>query len=566
SAEATPADQAIYLRRLTNALNGEGYSYFVIEAFDQPWKVSAEGSVGAYWGVYNADRKAKFNFTGPVVPIPKWRALAIASAVLAVLAFTLLLIDSSSLRQRGRTFLAVVSFACASVLVWIAYDYSQQYSTWFSLTVGALLGVGALGVVIVLFTEAHELAEAVWTRKRRRPFLPITAAQAYRPKVSIHVPCYNEPPELLKQTLDALARLDYPDYEVLVIDNNTRDPAVWQPVEAHCARLGERFRFFHVAPLEGFKAGALNFALGHVAADVEVVAVIDADYCVDPDWLRHMVPHFGDPRIAVVQSPQDYRDQHESAFKRLCYAEYKGFFHIGMVTRNDRDAIIEHGTMTMIRRSVLDELRWPEWCITEDAELGLRVFEKGLSAAYFERSYGKGVMPDTFIDFKKQRFRWAYGAIQIMKRHTDALLRGRVIAQCSANSGLAQLLQTWLPRWGLEYKRLETDDSLLGHSLDVLISDCPDCLMGLRPSIGTPILLVTAYGSFLEPELARRLSPLRQLARPLSRNQLYQALKHVLEHTAIAPSSASDTTGEQRNTRVLLVEDNPVNQLVAKGL
>ncbi|MDO2048633.1 glycosyltransferase, partial [Escherichia coli] len=100
--------------------------------------------------------------------------------------------------------------------------------------------------------------------------------------------CYNEPPELLKQTLDALARLDYPDYEVLVIDNNTRDPAVWQPVEAHCARLGERFRFFHVAPLEGFKAGALNFALGHVAADVEVVAVIDADYCVDPDWLRHM--------------------------------------------------------------------------------------------------------------------------------------------------------------------------------------------------------------------------------------------------------------------------------------
>ncbi|WP_145000176.1 two-component system sensor histidine kinase/response regulator SagS [Pseudomonas aeruginosa] len=145
-------------------------------------------------------------------------------------------------------------------------------------------------------------------------------------------------------------------------------------------------------------------------------------------------------------------------------------------------------------------------------------------------------------------------------------LRGRVIAQCSANSGLAQLLQTWLPRWGLEYKRLETDDSLLGHSLDVLISDCPDCLMGLRPSIGTPILLVTAYGSFLEPELARRLLPLRQLARPLSRNQLYQALKHVLEHTAIAPSSASDTAGEQRNTRVLLVEDNPVNQLVAKGL
>ncbi|MCP1641877.1 glycosyltransferase [Pseudomonas citronellolis] len=424
-ATATQADQAIYLRELTNALNKKGYNYFVVEAFDQPWKYTDEGSVGAYWGVFNAARQPKFNFQGPVVAIPKWRVLAIASVVLALLTFTLLLIDSSALRQRGRTFLAVVSFVCASILVWIGYDYSQQYSTWFSITVGVLLGIGALGVVIVLFTEAHELAEAVWTRKRRRLFLPVTDAEAYRPKVSIHVPCYNEPPEMLKETLNALARLDYPDFEVLVIDNNTKDPAVWEPVQAHCELLGPRFRFFHVAPLAGFKGGALNYALQFVAPDAEVIAVIDSDYCVEPDWLKHMVPHFADPQIAVVQSPQDYRDQHESAFKRLCYAEYKGFFHIGMVTRNDRDAIIEHGTMTMVRRQVLDELKWAEWCITEDAELGLRVFERGLSAAYFERSYGKGLMPDTFIDFKKQRFRWAYGAIQIMKRHTDALLRGR---------------------------------------------------------------------------------------------------------------------------------------------
>jgi cellulose synthase/poly-beta-1,6-N-acetylglucosamine synthase-like glycosyltransferase len=177
--------------------------------------------------------------------------------------------------------------------------------------------------------------------------------------------------------------------------------------------------------LAGFKGGALNYLLPHTAKDAEVIAVIDSDYCVDRNWLKHMVPHFADPKIAVVQSPQDYRDQHESAFKKLCYSEYKGFFHIGMVTRNDRDAIIQHGTMTMTRRTVLEELGWAEWCICEDAELGLRVFEKGLSAAYAHNSYGKGLMPDTFIDFKKQRFRWAYGAIQIIKHHAAALLRGK---------------------------------------------------------------------------------------------------------------------------------------------
>ncbi|PAU52780.1 beta-(1-3)-glucosyl transferase [Pseudomonas sp. PIC25] len=424
-AEASQADQAIYLRTLVNTLNSKGYNYFIVEAFDQPWKVSDEGSVGAYWGVYNAERQPKFNFEGPVVEIPQWRILVIASVVLALLALALLLIDGSSLRQRGRTFLTFVSFAAGSILVWIGYDYSQQYSTWFSLTVGCLLAMGALGVVIVLLTEAHELAEAVWTSKRRRPFPPVTAENAYRPKVSVHVPCYNEPPEMVKETLDALARLDYPDYEVLVIDNNTKDPAVWEPVQAYCETLGPRFRFFHVAPLAGFKGGALNYALERTAPDAEVVAVIDSDYCVSPNWLKHMVPHFADPKIAVVQSPQDYRDDKDSLFKKLCYAEYKGFFHIGMVTRNDRDAIIQHGTMTMTRKSVLDELKWAGWCITEDAELGLRVFQKGLSAAYFEDSYGKGLMPDTFIDFKKQRFRWAYGAIQIMKRHARSLLFGK---------------------------------------------------------------------------------------------------------------------------------------------
>ncbi|MDH0300710.1 MULTISPECIES: glycosyltransferase [unclassified Pseudomonas] len=424
-ADATQADQAIYLRTLVNTLNRRGYNYFVIEAYDQPWKASDEGSVGAYWGVYNAERQQKFNFEGPIVAIPQWRALAVASVVLAMIALAILLIDGSALRQRGRTFLTFITFLCGSVLVWIAYDYSQQYSTWFSLTVGVLLALGALGVFIVLLTEAHELAEAVWIHKRRREFLPVQGDSAYRPKVSVHVPCYNEPPEMVKQTLDALAALDYPDFEVLVIDNNTKDPAVWEPLKAHCEKLGERFRFFHVAPLAGFKGGALNYLIPHTAKDAEVIAVIDSDYCVDRNWLKHMVPHFADPKIAVVQSPQDYRDQHESAFKKLCYSEYKGFFHIGMVTRNDRDAIIQHGTMTMTRRTVLEELGWAEWCICEDAELGLRVFEKGLSAAYAHNSYGKGLMPDTFIDFKKQRFRWAYGAIQIIKHHAAALLRGK---------------------------------------------------------------------------------------------------------------------------------------------
>src|SRR5690606_12078153 len=96
--------------------------------------------------------------------------------------------------------------------------------------------------------------------------------------------------------------------------------------------------------------------------------------------------------------------------------------HIGMITRNERNAIIQHGTMTLVRRDLLERSGgWAEWCITEDAELGLRILEDGQETLYVPQTYGRGLMPDTFMDYKKQRFRWAYGAMQILKRHAKAL-------------------------------------------------------------------------------------------------------------------------------------------------
>ena len=426
--DATPsqANQASFLRRFLQQAEEKGYIYYVMEAFDQPWKERQESGVGTYWGVYDIHRQAKFTFTEPVVSVPHWRELAAISILFGVLALLVLFRDSEGLRSSGRGFLALVAYGAATGSVWMFYDYTRQYMTLNAVLVGIILFIGTLGVLVVLFAEAHEWAESLWLRQwRRQPKQPIEPDTGL-PMVSIHVPAYNEPPSMLIETLDALSRLDYPNYEVLVIDNNTRDPAVWQPVERHCAKLGAHFRFFHRAPLAGFKAGALNFTLRETHPDAEVIAVIDSDYQVDSAWLRDLVPQFHRPEIAIVQSPQDYRDGGENCFKAMCLAEYRGFFHIGMITRNERNAIIQHGTMTMVRRSVLNDVGgWGEWCITEDADLGLRVFEHGHEAVYVPRSYGRGLMPDTFLDFKKQRFRWAYGAVQIIKRHLGSLFGAR---------------------------------------------------------------------------------------------------------------------------------------------
>ncbi|EUB76158.1 integral membrane sensor hybrid histidine kinase [Pseudomonas sp. GM41(2012)] len=155
--------------------------------------------------------------------------------------------------------------------------------------------------------------------------------------------------------------------------------------------------------------------------------------------------------------------------------------------------------------------------------------------------------------------------------HTRALppasLQGKVIAITTASSGLAELLNSVLPGWGLDYEQRSIDDSLLGLNPDVLITDCPECLFGLRPSCTAPILLVTAYGSFMPSEQALALAPLQQQARPLARNALYQTLRRTLQPELNTINGARlDVLSPQRRGRVLLVEDNPVNQLVAKGM
>jgi exo-beta-1,3-glucanase (GH17 family)/cellulose synthase/poly-beta-1,6-N-acetylglucosamine synthase-like glycosyltransferase len=448
NAIASEANEAIFLRRFLERAKVENYEYYLMEAFDQTWKKETEGSVGAYWGVFDAYRNPKFTFTEPIVKVPQWRWLAGSSIVMALFVFFILLFDSHTLMSRGKGFLAIIAYGCSVSIVWAGYDYTNQYLTPAIVVVGIVLAMGFLGISLVLLAEAHEWAETSWVKRRRRLFIPLDSVPKYNPvkypKVSVHVPAYNEPPEMVKETLNSLAQLDYPDFEVLVIDNNTKDPNIWQPVSDHCRKLGDRFRFFHVDPLQGFKAGALNFAMRHTSENAEIIAVIDSDYKANSSWLKDLVPYFSKKEVGFVQAPQDYRDGNEKPFKAMCHAEYKGFFHIGMVTRNDRNAIIEHGTMTMIRASVLRGIGgWAEWCITEDAELGLRIFEQGYEGVYVKKSYGKGLIPDTFIDYKKQRYRWAYGAIQILKRHGKILL-GKKPSKLSIGQRY-HFLAGWLP-------------------------------------------------------------------------------------------------------------------------
>src|SRR3984885_11107439 len=418
-----PITQAVVLRNFVARATALDIDYNIIEAIDQPEKLF-EGNVGPYWGILNASLRPKFAWTGQLVDAEYWKAAGCAVLVGLLLSLSILLLPGATIGQV--TLLAgadhVIGDWCASVLgYWHAHYFLHGEVIAFG------IGLPLLGLLApILLSRVGELAAVTFGCNPLRllrvaPPPPDAAA----PMVSIHIPAYREPPEMLLRTIDSVARLEYPNFECLVIINNTPEPAFWQPIETRCRELGPRFKFIRVENLQGFKAAALRLAMTEAAPDAEIIGVIDADYVVDPRWLSDLVPSFGDPEVGLIQAPQDHRDGDRSFIHAAMNAEYAGFFDIGMVERNEFNAIIVHGTMCLIRRTAMAAAGgWSSDTICEDSDLGLSIMELGWRAHYTNRRYGWGLLPQDYQAFRVQRARWATGAVQIVRKHWRKCLPG----------------------------------------------------------------------------------------------------------------------------------------------
>jgi len=429
NADPGPFAQAVVLRNFVTRAEAIGMEYNIVEAMDRPWKFF-EGGVGPYWGILNNAGEPKFSWVGPIVNPNYWKLAAIAVLIGILMSLPILRLSEPTVLQA-----VLLSAAANGVGAWFATVFAYWDGHYFvlgsafALTLGLILLVP---LVLIAMARIEEIAAIAFGHSPHRlirkgaPLVPATMGENLTfPKVSIHVPAYFEPPEMLKQTLDAVSRLDYPNFECVVIINNTPDPAFWQPIQDHCRALGERFKFINAEKVKGFKAGALRIAMERTDADAEIIGVIDADYVVDPDWLKDLVPLFADPHVGLVQAPQDHRDQDRSLMHYMMNGEYAGFFDIGMIQRNEENAIIVHGTMCLIRRAAMDMAGgWGGDTICEDTDLGLAIQEHGWLTHYTNHRYGRGLLPDTYEAFKKQRHRWAYGGFQIVKKHWRRFLPG----------------------------------------------------------------------------------------------------------------------------------------------
>lgn len=256
----------------------------------------------------------------------------------------------------------------------------------------------------------------------------------YHPFVSVHVAAYNEK-RVLERLLLALDQLEYPDYEVVVVDDSN-DESV-QILQRWMGR--PRFKILHRTSREGYKGGALREALKVTDPRAEYIVVFDADSVPFPDSIERLLPHFyrvsessankpletafgrDDPpsepgqikrrqEVAAVQSYQWHvLNKSESWLTEAVRAEYAGSY---MVERPFQDAIgslkMIAGTAYMIRADILREVGWGT-SITEDWELTLKLYSRGYKVAYTPWAETPAECVSTFSRLARQRMRWAEG-------------------------------------------------------------------------------------------------------------------------------------------------------------
>ena len=471
AALASPQAQARFVREFLARAEARNLDYYLMEAIDQPWKQAIEDSVGAHWGMLDAYRNPKFDFAGTVQADPHWRGKALWSSLLGALFILPFLLRFAAMRLAGRIAFALMAQGVSALAVLLATLPLIHYLGPLDWAVLAVLVPALLLMAAILLAQSFEFAELFWAGSLGRIALPrpLPTGQP-APRVSIHLACCNEPPGMVIATIDSVLALEWPEFELVVVDNNTRDATLWQPVADHIesrrSKGDARVRFFHLPEWPGYKAGALNFALLHTDPAAGWIAVVDADYRVDPGWLESVAGHFADPRVGIVQAPQAHRDWQGSLFQRMMNWEYEGFFRIGMHHRHERDAIVQHGTMTLIRAAALREANgWDEGCIVEDTELGLRLFERGWCAVYVDQVFGSGLVPGDFDAWCRQRQRWAQGAMQILRRHAGRLLRGTNLTRGQRY----HFLTGWLP-WIGDALHLVFSLAAIGWTIAVLLA------------------------------------------------------------------------------------------------
>ena len=327
-----------------------------------------------------------------------------------------------------RSVTVVALVATVAYLAWRAFFTLNLDAWWIAIPMLVLEIHAAIGLGLFSFS--------LWDVDRRPARRPLGRT----PSIAVVIPTYNEGPEILVPTIAAAVALE-PAHETWVLDDGERPE-----VEELARSLGANYlaRPTH----EHAKAGNLNHALGII--DAEIMAVLDADHVAAPEFLLATLGYFADPKVALVQTPQDFYNV--ASFEHgggeaygEPFHEQTLFYRLLQPGKNRWNAAFWCGTGALVRVSALRAIGGAATdTITEDIHTTIRFHRAGWRTVYHNEVLARGLAADDAAQYQLQRNRWGTGAMQVLRRENPLVVPGLTLGQ---RLGYAATLLGWFDSW-----------------------------------------------------------------------------------------------------------------------
>ncbi|MBX9695025.1 MAG: glycosyltransferase, partial [Cyanobacteria bacterium] len=337
------------------------------------------------------------------------------SAILCLLGLSIFHRRDSELIRR--ILMLAATFSAIRFIVWRAY--TLNLTSPLNSVVSILLFSAEIYAVIVLFLICIQN----WFLTSQRELGKHD--RSYTPSVDVYVCTYNEPIEIVRRTVYGAKFIDYPNFNVYILDDGRRDYMMNLALEIGVGYLTRPDN-------RNAKAGNINNAMKQTSG--EFILILDADAIPCRTILQECMPYCADEKVAIVQTP--HRFMNAAPIQRNLYLEgvlpheQELFFQVSMIGKDYWNSAIFAGSAGVIRRSVLDEFGgMPSQTVIEDCELSMQVHQKGYKSVYVPIQQSIALCPETLDAYLIQQSRWAKGQTQMLMLMNPFLVSGLTFAQ-----------------------------------------------------------------------------------------------------------------------------------------
>ncbi len=326
-------------------------------------------------------------------------------------------------------------------------DSGDQEHYWSHFTAKIILIIYAACLILVFFYSILQLSLSIaYARNRKKKaaavkpvFNPDTA-----PKVTVQLPMYNEL-FVADRIIETVAAFDYPadKFEIQVLDDSTDETKdVIAKKVAEVAARGVNIKHIHRVDRTGYKAGALDAAMDKVEG--EFIAIFDADFVPDPDFLQKTMPYFEDPKIGVVQTRWGHLNKSYSILTELQAFGLNGHFAVEQGGRSAAGHFINfNGTGGVWRKACIESAGgWEHDTLTEDLDLSYRAQLRGWRFKYLEDVIAPAELPITMSALKSQQHRWMKGGAECFRKMAWTIITFKGVKFSDRLHGLSHLFNS----------------------------------------------------------------------------------------------------------------------------